>query len=268
MKILVAWVIPLLCFGAGVAVALLWRPSAPPYALVEQLRGEQDADGTHTERVRQRFYRLYKEHPRSAMYAYLWARCVDDPAKQLELAQQGIAADPRFSWNYNMAARALARLNRVPEAYDQARRGTAIDPGNLELAEKERALKAMIDRKLPEEAIPADGPAQRYVGLFRGGVRSPDASDVQAIEKVHQPDDAGPAADAVRGFVVCANPYADSCLRGYVPRGTRFKNAWPGIPVDVGAIHDHDVVDVHGTVVTNSRGERLLVADSVTVERP
>src|SRR6202044_253021 len=65
--------------GAGLALR------QPDYSLVEQLRAEQDALGTRNDHVRQRFFRLHREHPRNAMYTYLWARCLDDPGKRLEL---------------------------------------------------------------------------------------------------------------------------------------------------------------------------------------
>ena len=143
------WItLALLSILASGGAALAMVRGADSYSRVDELRAEQDADGTRDEHVRQRFYRLYEEHPRNAMYIYLWARCVDDPAQQLDSAHQGIEADPRFAWNYNMASRALARLNRVPEAYDEAVKGAALDPGNLELTKKTKALKLIIDKKL------------------------------------------------------------------------------------------------------------------------
>jgi hypothetical protein len=253
-----------LVVGGGVALAM----RRPDYSRVEQLRAEQDSEGTHDEHVRQRFFRLYKDHPKNAMYIYLWSRCVDDPAKQLELAEEGMQADPDFSWNYNMAARALARLNRIPDAYDRAVKGSAIDPGNLELADKQRSLKVIIDRKLAEQASPApnDKGGARYQGLFRAVARSPEPADVQAIERSRLPDYKGPLAEEVRGIVVCANPYADACVRAYVPRDARFKAAWAPPAVDVGAIKEHQLVTVVGTVVTDDKGENIVVADAVTVE--
>jgi hypothetical protein len=251
-------------FAAGVGVAAAW-PRPTGYEKVEQLRGEQDAEGTHSEAVRQRFYRLYKEHPRSAMYMYLWARCVDEPEKQLELAEEGIRADPRFSWNFNMAARALARLGRVPEAYDEATKGAALDPGNLELTEKVHALKTMLDRKLPEEGKPTDGAGRRYVGLFRSVIRNPDDADLREVQATRLQNYAGAAGDAVRGFVVCANPYADACVRVYVPRDARLSVLWPASGADVSTLREHALVQIVGTVVI-SRGEPILLADSVTVE--
>ena len=257
--------IAILVVAGGVALAMAMRPSE--YSRVEQLRAEQDVDGTHDEHVRQRFFRLYKAHPQNAMYIYLWARCIDDAGEQLKLAEEGILADPRFSWNYNMAARALARQNRLPEAYEQAKKGIALDPGNLELAQKQTSLKTIIDHKLAEESRPAPsgGPA-RYEGLFRSLIKSPDRSDLQAIEASRLPDGKSPLAEALRGFAVCANPFADACVRVYVPRDARFKNAWPPPAVDVGAIKEHQLVTVTGPVVTNARGDTLLLADSVTVE--
>jgi hypothetical protein len=247
--------------GGGLALAL----RGPDYSRVEQLRAEQDVDGTHDEHVRQRFYRLYKAHPGNAMYIYLWARCVEDPAEQLALAQEGIRADPRFSWSYNMAARALARQNRVTEAYDQATKGAALDPGNIELAQKLTSLKLIIDHKLADEARPDVGTV-RYVGLFRSVIRSPDRSDLQAIETTRLPDYKNPVADAVRGFVVCANPFADSCVRVFVPRDGRFTNVWAPPSIDVSTLQEHQLVTVAGSVVANGRGEKILLADTVTVE--
>jgi hypothetical protein len=256
----------IVCFVAGVATGGLW-PHAVPYEAVERLRAEQDSAGTHAEQVRQRFYRLYKEHPKSAMYIYLWSRCVEDPAEQLELAQQGIQADPQFSWNYNMLSRAFARLNRVPEAYEQARKGAALDPGNLELATKVRALKIILDRKLLEQASPAEGTGRRYVGLFRSPIHSPEAGDMQAVKKARLGDFAGPVGDAVHGFTVCANPYADSCVRAYVPRDARFGAAWPVGTVDVTALHENELVTLGGSVAATSSGEKVFLVDSVTAER-
>jgi hypothetical protein len=266
-----------LAFAAGGA-ALLLRPRSD-YARVEELRAEQDVRGTHDEQVRQRFFRLYTEHPKSAMYAYLWARCVDDAPKQLDIAQQGIRADPSFSWNYNIAARALAVLNRVPEAYEAAAKGAALDPANLQVTDKRDVLKRMIDHKLLDQHKPApngytayDGKerveraAARYRGLFRGLIRSPERPDLQGIERSRLPDHKGPLADAVRGFVVCANTYADACLRVYVPIDARFGNTWPPSEVDPRAIKDNQVLGVAGAVVLNGRGENIMIADALTVE--
>jgi hypothetical protein len=265
---------------AGLAgTGLFFSLRRPDYSRVEQLRAEQDAEGTHNEHVRQRFFRLYKAHPDNAMYTYLWARCVDDAQKQLDLAQQGIHTDPRFSWNYNMAARALARLNRVTEAYDQAAKGAALDPGNMQLADKQKALKLILDHKLEDQPKPApstyttyeskdnfDKGAVRYHGLFRSLIKSPDRSDLQAIEKGRGADYKGPLAEAIQGFVVCANPFADSCVRAYAPRDARFKTAWMHPGTEATALKEHQLVAVAGAVVTNAKGENIMLADAVTVE--
>ena len=280
------WLLPWIASGvalvvlAGGGLALTLRET--DYSRVEQLRGEQDAEGgARTEHVRQRFFRLYKKHPDNAMYIYLWARCVDEAPRQLELAQQGIRADPRFSWNYNLAARVLARLGRVPEAYDQAVKGAALDPGNMQLADKLRALKLILDHKLGDQARPTptayssyeskealDKGAVHYQGLFHGAVRAPDRADLQAIPQGRLPEYKGPLTDAVRGFVLCANPFADACIRVYVPRDARFKAVWPPPGADVGALKDLQLVSVAGAVVTNAKGENILLADAVTVEAP
>ena len=251
-----------LLVGGGVALAM----HKPEYAEVEQLRAEQDSDGTKDEHVRQRFYRLYEEHPHSAMYIYLWARCVDDPAQQLELAHQGIEADPRFAWNYNMAARALARLDRVPEAYDQAVKGAQLDPGNLELSKKKQALKTILDRKLMDQPKPEPGPSVTYVGLFHALVKTPERADLEVLEKTRAAGYKGRVEEAVRGFVVCDNPYSDRCIRAYVPRDDRFKPAWARPDVDVGTLAEHRVVHVVGTVVVNGKGEDVMLADTVAVD--
>ena len=253
--------------GGGLALA---RRKPDDYTRVEQLRAEQDADGTHDQNVRQRFYRLYKAHPDSAMYIYLWSRCVDDPAEQLRLAQEGIRTDPSFSWNYNMAARALARQDHLSEAYDVAMKGAALDPGNMQLADKQRSLRAMIDHKLGDEPRPtpgADKSAGRYEGLFHSALKSPDRADLEAIASSRLPDNKGQVADLVRGFVVCANPFADACVRTYVPRDARIKT-WPPVATDVTTIKEHALVAVTGTVVANGKGESVILADGVTVEAP
>lgn len=245
---------------------LVRRGDGGDYAQVEQLRAEQDEGGTHDEHVRQRFYRLYKTHPQSAMYTYLWARCVDDASDQLALAREGMTADPRFSWNYNMAARALARLGKIPEAYEQATKGAAIDPGNMELAEKVAALKVMIDHRLTAE--PRLGPSAspvRFTGLLRSRF-SAERVDLQAIEATRKPDPPGPIGEAVHGFAVCSNPYADACLRVYVAKDDRFKGAWPAPSVDVGSLKDRRLVTVSGPVVETGAGEAVMVADAITVE--
>jgi hypothetical protein len=247
---------------------------------VEELRAEQDAHGgTHDEHVRQRAFRAYIEHPRSPMYIYLWARCVDDANQQLELANQGIAADPSFAWSYNISARALAHLGRVREAYDAAAKGAALDPANLQLADKRSVLKLMVDHDLASQPRPApngyaayeskehlEKAAFRYKGLFRGMVRSPDRPDLQAIERSRVPDHKGPLVDAVRGFTVCANHYADACIRAYVPTDERFGNTWPRGGPDPSSFKDNQLVAVAGAVIPNGRGEHILVADSVVLD--
>jgi hypothetical protein len=264
----------------GGALVVLFRK--PDYSRVEQLRAEQDAQGTRKEYVRQRFFRLYKEHPKNAMYTYLWARVLEDPAQQLELAQEGIADDPRFSWNYNMAARAQARLGHVAEAYDYAVKGSALDPGNMQLSDKRQALKAMIDHKLADQGKPAptayaayeskeafEKGAVRYQGLFHGGIKAPEHADMVAVEKSRLPDHKGPVSEAVRGFVVCANPYADTCLRAYVPTdGGEAKAGWLHATTDVTKLKEGQLVTIAGSVVANARGENIMLADAVTVVTP
>jgi hypothetical protein len=263
---------------AGGFVLALRRPD---YSLVEQLREDQDEEGTHDEHTRQRFFRSYKTHPGNAMYAYLWARCVDDAAKQLELAQEGIRDDASFAWNYNMASRALARLNRVPEAYDMAVKGLALDPANLELANKQKSLKVMIDHKLAQESAPKPTEyvrydneenfkkgAVKYEGLFRSAIRRPDASDVRAMDTGRLFDTSADTAEGVHGFVLCANPYADMCMRVFVTKDGRFKSAWPPSAIDVGALHEQQLVAVAGAVATTVEGVDILLADSVAVETP
>jgi hypothetical protein len=255
--------------GGGGALAMALRPAE--YSRVEQLRAEQDADGAHDEHVRQRFFRLYKAHPQNAMYIYLWARCVDDPVEQLKLAEEGIHADPSFAWNYNIASRALARQNRVPEAYDRAMKGAALDPGNMELAQKQVTLKTIIDHKLASEIapVPTSGKATaRYEGLFRTLIKAPERSDLEAVETSRLPDNKAPLIDALRGFVVCANPFAESCVRAYVPRDARFKAAWAPPSVDVATLKERQLVTILGPVVTNSKGEDVMLVDTVTVETP
>lgn len=264
----IAAAIVVVALGGGVALAMALRPS--DYSRVEQLRAEQDADGTHEEHVRQRFFRLYKAHPRNAMYIYLWSRCVDDPAEQLKLAEEGIGIDPRFSWNYNMAARALARQGRVADAYDEALKGAALDPGNMELSEKQTSLKTILDHKLTDEPKPAPSADKtvRYLGLFRSLIKSPERADLQTVEASRLPDAKAPLADALRGFVVCANPYADACVRVFVPRDARFKSVWPPPATDVTTIKEHQLVSITGSVVANTRGDSLILADALAVEAP
>jgi hypothetical protein len=272
----IAGVVLVAALAAGALALALRRPD---YAMVERLRAEQDAQGTHAEHVRQRFFRLYSENPRNAMYIYLWARCVDDPQKQLDLASEGIRADPHFSWSYNMASRALARLNRIPEAYDEAVKGAALDPGNMQLANKQKALKLMMDHKLTDQAAPAPNAyssyeskeafergAVRYHGLFRPLAGGFDRADLQAMEKSRLADYKGSVPDAVQGFMVCANPFADACTRTYVPRDARFKTVWMHPSTEVRSLHEHQLIAVAGSVVTNGKGENILLADAVTVE--
>jgi hypothetical protein len=255
-----------LLVGAGLFAAQ--RPT--DYEKVEKLRTEQEELGTHNEEVQQRFFRLYKEHPKDAGYIYLWARCVDDAAKQLELAEEGMRADPRFSWNYNLAARDLARQHKIAEAYALAAKGADLDPANVPIATKRDELKLILDHKLDGQAKPApdDKAAVRYEGLFRGAIRSPERSDLQAIERSRLPDYKGPVSEAVRGFTVCANHYADACIRAYVPDDGRLEPGWKRPGADVGALQDNRLVAVAGSVVTTGRGENILLADAVTVEAP
>jgi hypothetical protein len=258
------------------------QPEKSGYALVEQLRAEQDAQGTRSEHVRQRFFRLYNEHPGDPAYIYLWGRVVDDPQKRLEIAEQGIKADPRFSWNYNLAARALAQLDRVKEAYDDADKGAALDPGNMQLADKKRILKIILDHKLMDQTKIAPNAyasyeskenfekgAVRYQGLFRSALRGPDRADVEAMAKSRLAD-VKDAAAAVRGIVVCQNPYSDKCIRAYVARETisdaHNKVVWMKPDTNVATLKQEQVVTVAGAVVTNARGDNIVLADAVTVE--
>jgi hypothetical protein len=214
--------------AVGLAVvaggAFLASERKSPYERVEELRAEQDGRGIHDEHVRQRFFRLYTEHPKDAVYAYLWARIVDD-------------------------------------------------------ADKRDVLKRMIDHQLFDQPRPApngytsfdskehmQNAAARYKGLFRGAIRSPERPDLQGIERTRLPDHKGPLAEAVRGFTVCANTYADACLRAYVPVDARFGSTWPRGDVDPGALKDNQVVGLAGAVVPNGRGENIMIADALTVE--
>jgi hypothetical protein len=264
---------------AGVGVAL----RQPDYSLVEELRAEQDALGTRNEHVKQRFFRLHREHPKNAMYTYLWARCIDEPGKRLELANEGIREDPRFSWNYNLASRALAQLNRVPEAYEDAVKGAALDPGNMQLSDKRQILKLILDQKLTDEGKPTpnayagyeskenfEKAAVRYKGLFRGPLRSPDRGDAHAIEKGRLPDYKDGPPDVVRGFLVCTNPFSDTCVRVYTARDPlsdagKTKVVWMQPGTDVAALKDNQLVTVAGAVVTTGKGESIVLADAVTV---
>jgi hypothetical protein len=270
-----AAVVIALAAGAGIYAGL----HQSRYAQVEELRSDQDARGTHDEHVRQRFFRLYSEHPKNPMYIYLWSRCVDDASKQLELANQGILLDPAFSWNYNIQARALAHLGRVREAHDAAAKGAALDPANLQLADKRDVLKTMLDHDLAGQPKPAPNgytayegkehldKAFRYKGLFRGLVRSPERPDLVAIERSRVPDHKGPLVEAVRGFTVCSNTYADACIRAFVPQDDRFGNTWPHGGPDPASLKDNQVVTVAGAVVPNGRGENILVADAVDLDK-
>jgi tetratricopeptide (TPR) repeat protein len=261
---------------AGGAAALM-ESRRPDYSRVEALRAEQDAEGTHDEHVRQRYYRRYKAHPDNAMYIYLWARCVDDAAEQLRLGEEGIKADPKFSWSYNIAARALARLGRVEEARARAAEGARLDPGNMQLKDKLASLTLILDRKLTEEPRPApsayvkydkaklDKEGVRYTGLFRDAPRA-DRADLQAIEASRGGDPKSGIGDALRSFSLCANPYADVCTRVFVPRDARFGDAWPAPAASMGELHEHQLVTVAGAVVATSKGENILLADSVKVE--
>jgi hypothetical protein len=262
---------------AAAATFLALRPSA--YERVEALRLEQDEQGTHNDEVRQRFFRLYKDHPNDAVYVYLWGRCVEDASQQLALAEEGIRADPRFSWNYNLAARDLARLDRVPEAYDMARKGAALDPASMPLADKVEELKLVLDHHLEAQPKPApttyttfdtkenfDRNAVRYEGLFRGLVRSPSSSDLRAIERSRLSDRKGPVSDVVQGFLLCTNHFADACVRVYIPDDSRFEPGWQHPTTDVSRLRENRLVKVAGSVVANGRGENILLADAVTVE--
>ncbi len=262
---------------AGVGAHFATRPS--DYERVEALRVEQEEQGTRSDEVRQRYFRLYKEHPNDATYVYLWARCVEDPSEQLALAQQGMRADPRFSWNYNLAARDLARLGHVQEAYDMAQKGAALDAANLPLADKVQELKLMIDHHLDAQGKIApslyttydtkenfEKGAVRYEGLFHGSIRSPSGADIRAMERSRLQDRRGAASDAVQGFQLCTNHFADACVRVYVPEDTRFEPGWQHSGVDVTRIKENAFVKVAGSVVPNGRGENILLADTVTVE--
>jgi tetratricopeptide (TPR) repeat protein len=264
-----------LALVAGGAAAIM-ESRRPDYSRVEALRAEQDAEGTHDEHVRQRYFRRYKAHPDNAMYIYLWARCVDDAAEQLRLGEEGIKADPKFSWSYNIAARALARLGRVEEARSRAAQGAELDPGNMQLRDKLASLTSMLDQKLADEPRPAptayvkydkdrlEKEGVRYTGLFRNAPRA-DRADLQAIEASRGGDSKSGMGDALRSFSLCANPYADVCTRVYVPRDARLGDAWPAQAPPLGELHENQLVTATGAVVTTSRGENILLADYVNV---
>jgi hypothetical protein len=266
-----------LALGVAASVTVVALRHRSDYTRVEQLRAEQDAQGTHTEHVRQRFFRLHKEHPRDAMYAYLWARCVEDADQQLALAEEGIRDDPAFSWSYNMAARALARKNRVADALVQADKGATLDPGNMQLVTKQRALKLILDQKLLDQPKPApngyvafegkealDRAGARYRGLFRTRIRSLDRGDVGAIAKARLADAKGAVGEGLEAFLVCTNPFADACVRVFVPRDARFKS-WPRPAGDLGSAKEHQLVTLAGAVVPGARGEPIFLADGFTV---
>jgi hypothetical protein len=255
-------VVVLAALGAAAFLAL--RPS--DYERVEALRIEQDEQGTRSDAVRQRYFRLYKDHPTDAVYVYLWARCVDDASQQLALAQEGMRANPRFSWNYNLAARDLARLNRVPEAYDLAVKGAALDPASIPLAEKVDALKLMVDHHLDAQPKLAPSAGATYEGLFHGVIHAPSSSDLHAIERSRLQDHKGPVADVVQGFQVCTNHFSDACVHVYVAVDERLEPTWKHPGVDVATVKENRLVKVVGSVVANGRGENILLADAVTVE--
>jgi hypothetical protein len=148
-------------------------------------------------------------------------------------------------------------------------KGAALDPGNMQIATKLRSLKLNLDHHLLDQAKPAptdDKGSTRYQGLFRTTLRSPDRADLQAIAKARLADYKGSVSEAVQGFVVCANPYADTCLRVYVPRDAKVKAAWPVTGGDAAALKEHQLVTVTGAVVANGKGDNVLLADAVTGE--
>jgi hypothetical protein len=108
--------------AAGAAV-VSWSLHRDDYARVDELRTEQDLAGTHDEHVKQRFFRLYKQHPNDAMYIYLWARCEDDPNKQLELAPSKASRPIRGSRGATTSSRARSR-GSVASARRSMRRST------------------------------------------------------------------------------------------------------------------------------------------------
>ena len=78
-------------------------------------------------------------------------------------------------------------------------------------------------------------------------------------------------ADMVNGFAVCANPFTDACVRVYATRepisdAGHTKIVWMAAGTDVTALKDPQVVTVAGAVITNDKGENILLADSVKVE--
>ena len=107
-----------------------------------------------------------------------------------------------------------------------------------------------------------------YRGLFRAAIKAPDRADLEVIERTRASGYKGHLDEAVNGFVVCANPYSDTCVRVYVPRDDRLKPGWEHPSVDVGKLMEHQLVSVTGAVATNAKGENILLADGVTVEPP
>jgi hypothetical protein len=176
----------------------------------------------------------------------------------------------------------LARQNKIPEAYDAAVKGGDLDPPNLPLADKRTVLKLMMDHKVDPRARPTpnaytsfdtrenlDKAAVHYKGVSQGPVKSPDRADLEAIERSRLSSyRGGPVSEVVRGFLVCANRYADACIRTYVPVDARFEPGWQHTTTEVAGIKNDRVVAVAGSVVTNRAGDNIMLADAVTVEAP
>ncbi len=72
---------------------------------------------------------LYEANPKSASYAYLYARVLNDPEKGLEFAEKAIKSDGKSYWGYYLKASSLSDLERYDEAEKAYKKAIEIDPG-------------------------------------------------------------------------------------------------------------------------------------------
>lgn len=71
---------------------------------------------------------LYEANPKSASYAYLYARVLNDPEKGLEIAEKVIKSDGKSYWGYYLNGMSLLSLKRYDDAEKVYRKAIEVDP--------------------------------------------------------------------------------------------------------------------------------------------
>jgi hypothetical protein len=142
---------------------------------------------TRHDPVQRSVLQLDQAHPPDAMGDRLALRAAS-AAKRIEPAEKGIRVAPSSSGSYQVAVRAPAPLDRIPEADDQAATGAALDPGDQELAEERPSPWRTPDGKRDDRArsVPNDLVVVRAAGDTTATPPPPPPSIPSALEVTSQ----------------------------------------------------------------------------------